>query len=290
MSKTLVTGGGGFIGGALAAQLNAFAWTHAHGDLRDPNNCEAACRGMEVVYHTASVTAGAGVVKADPMHLVSDNLIMFAQMMRAASKAGVKKFIYMSSTTGYPEALHLVREYEYHQGQPPDCYWPIGTTKRYMENLAKMYSAKGMTTVAIRASNIYGPGDCYDPIRSHVIPATVRKVAERQDPITVWGDGEDVRDAIYITDAVEAIVRCESLNGCYSINLALGKGYTVSEILNILLNLEGYKPAIICDTTKPSLLKSRLVAADYAENLLGWRATTSMEEGLAKTLAWYHGR
>lgn len=290
MTRILVTGADGFIGAALFERLfrdqgqDVRRWTHAMGDLRQPIICAEAVRDIDVVYHFAAVTAGAGVVVADPMALVTSNLVMFATLIDAAHKAGVKKFIFPSSTTGYPDSPAPMREDDYFIGTPFKGYYPIGMTKRYLEQLAAMYP---MDTVALRATNVYGPGDNFDPVRSHVIPATIRKVAERHDPLTVWGDGNDERDAIYIDDMVEACVRAQRLTGHEAINLGLGKTYSIRDMLAILCAHVGFAPCVTYDLSKPSLLKKRVVDTTKAKMLLGWEAKMSMEEGLTKTLDWY---
>lgn len=286
--RILVTGSQGFIGGALLERLRAEgykvrAWAHDDGDLTIPLYCDLACEDVDVIFHFAATTAGAGVVVNNPMALVHTNLVMFANLINVASKSGVKKFIFPSSTTGYPDTAEPMREDDYFKFEPFAGYRPIGLTKRYLEQLASMYA---MDTVALRTTNVYGPGDCFDPLRSHVIPATIRKVAERQDPLIVWGDGNDVRDAIYIDDMVEACLTCSELTGHEAINFGLGKGYSVREMLSILCEHEKFNPQVIYDDTKPQLLKKRLVVLDKAKSL-GWEAKVSMEDGLIKTLKWY---
>lgn len=290
MTRILVTGADGFIGGALFARLfrdqgqDVLRWTHAMGDLRQPLVCAEAVRNIDIIYHFAAVTAGAGVVVADPMALVTSNLVMFATLIDAAHKADVKKFIFPSSTTGYPDSPEPMREEDYFTGTPFKGYYPIGMTKRYLEQLAAMYP---MDTVALRATNVYGPGDNFDPTRSHVIPATIRKVAERHDPLVVWGDGYDERDAIHIDDMVEACVRAMALSGHEAINLGLGHGYSVRDMLAILCGHIGFSPCVTYDLSKPSLLKKRAVDITKAKMLLSWQATISMETGLPATLDWY---
>jgi GDP-L-fucose synthase len=114
-------------------------------------------------------------------------------------------------------------------------------------------------------------------------------VVERQYPIEVWGTGEDVRDVIYVDDMVEAmLLAMEKIDGYSAINVGLGRGYSVTEILKTILEIDGHADAeIVFDPSKPSMIPVRLVDTNKAESLLGFRAGTGLKEGLEKTIEWY---
>lgn len=174
---------------------------------------------------------------------------------------------------------------------PYDVYFGVAWMKRYTEILCRMYSQKlknPMPAIVVRPSNIYGPYDDFDPATSHVMAATIRKVVERQDPINVWGTGDDVRDLIYIDDFIDAlIITAEKINTYDPVNIGLGKGYSIKEILHNLLEMEGCTNLkILYDPTKPSMIPIRLIDVTKAEDLLGFRAKTDIREGM-KTIEWY---
>jgi GDP-L-fucose synthase len=146
-----------------------------------------------------------------------------------------------------------------------------------------------MTTVVIRPSNIYGPYDDFDFATSHMQSALMRRVVERHDPLEVWGTGDDVRDLIYIDDFLDgmllAFVKAEKY---LAVNIASGKGHTVREILQTILEVDGYNDADVqFDPTKPSTIPIRLVDTRMAADLLGFKATTSMADGMERTIKWY---
>lgn len=287
MSNKLVCGYGGFLGTAIARALNdTFTHKRNDGDLTTPEAWQKLLWATqpEIVFMCAGVTGGSGL---DPMVFGHDNLLMHAQMFRECAAAGVKRIVMFSSVTGYPDSPESMREDQYFEGEPHPAYYVPGWTRRHIERMAEMYADK-IETVRLRVTNAYGPGDNYDPQTSHVIAATVRKVAERQDPIHVWGDGSNVRDAVYIDDVVNATLMAESWPaGAY--NIACGESMSVLEIAEHLTNCAGYDPGYLFDASKPSMLKTRLLNTEKAQRM-GWKPSIGMKDGLKKTLEWYARR
>ena len=146
-----------------------------------------------------------------------------------------------------------------------------------------------MTTIVLRPTNVYGPGDDFEFATSHVIPALIRKVVERWDPIEVWGDGEDVRDAIYVDDMVAAMMRgMQQIESYTAINIGQGKAYSVKQILAAILDLDGYSNAKVSfDASKPTMIPIRVIDTEKAERELGFKAEVDLREGLQKTIQWY---
>ena len=309
--NVLVTGGTGFIGVNLINKLlslgaNVRATLHIKDtvvidnrieyikcDLLSMDDCKKVVSDIDYVFMCAANTSGAAVMASTPLVHVTPNIIMNSRMLEAAYFAKVRKFIWLSSNAAYPPSGDKpVREEEMFNGDPYDTYFGVGWMKRYTEILCRLYSEKLknlMTTVVIRPSNIYGPYDNFDYATSHMMAATIRKVAERHSPIKVWGTGNDIRDLIYIDDFIDAmILATEKINTYDPINIGLGKGYSIREILQIILEIDGYKDVeIIYDTTKPSMIPIRLIDTTKAEKVLGFEARTDIREGIRKTIQWY---
>jgi GDP-L-fucose synthase len=312
--NVLVAGGTGFVGINLIRQLmlrgaNVRATIHHKApaildtrityiscDLLSMDDCRRAVADVEYVFMCAANTSGAAVIAATPLVHVTPNIIMNAQIMEASYAAGVKKFMFLSSNAAYPPSEDRpVTEEEMFDADPYDIYFGVAWMKRYTEILCRMYSQKlknPMLSLVVRPSNIYGPYDDFDPATSHVMAATIRKVVERQNPLTVWGTGDDIRDLIYIDDFVECLLlAAEKLDTYDPVNIGLGKGYSIKQLLAMLIELEGcHDLQVEYDTSKPSMIPIRLIDISKAERLLGFRATTDVREGMAKTIAWYKAK
>jgi GDP-L-fucose synthase len=212
-------------------------------------------------------------------------------MLEAAYEVGIKKALFISSSTVYPVTDYHVQE------QDVTCefyekYFVAGWMKRFCEAACEMYSTKikkPMQTIVIRPANIYGPLDNFDFETSHVLPALIRRVIERQNPINVWGDGKDIKDFIYIDDFIEGILTAmQKTTGFDVFNIASGNSYVLSDLLEIMVNLDGYDNAeIIYDASKPTMIPKRLIDPSKAKKMLGFSTKIPIEVGLKKTIDWY---
>ena len=310
----LVTGAAGLVGSNLIARLlseqaKVRATLHRNTqtarsdgveyiicDLTRNEDCEKSVEGIRYVFHCAAKSVGAAGMATASMGHVTPNILMNAQMLAAAYTARVEKFLWLGSTTAYPlTGNRPVREEEILAAEPYEKYFFVGWEKRMMEILCQMYGeklAKPLTTIVLRATNIYGPNDDFKPETSRVTAALLKKVAERQDPIEVWGSGEDVRDHIYVDDVVDAMLMALAKVESYTaFNIGSGRGYNVKEILAVMLEIEGYKDAkTVFAREKPTMIPVRLVDTRKAENILGFKAKTELYQGLRMTLDWYKRR
>lgn len=306
--KVLVAGGAGFIGTNLILKLLAVGAKVRAADVRElqikdsaieyvqldflkKEDCQKSVEGMDYVFMVAANTSGAAVMEKTPLVHVTPNIIMNSQMLEASYAAGVKKFLFVSSNTVYPVQDTPVKETDMHYGDVFYKYYFVAWMKQFSEVLCEMYTKvkNPMKTVVVRPANSFGPYSDFDPATSHVIPALIKKVIERQDPLPVWGDGLDIKDFIYVEDLVRGMMLAmEKIETFNPINLATGKPTTVKEILQHLLKLENYEQAkIVFDTSKPTMIPKRLIDAEKAKGVLNFEATTPLEEGLKKTINWY---
>lgn len=308
--KVLVAGGAGFVGANLIKRLlgsraDIIATLHRKPaviqdsrvsyikcDLTERKDCERALQGMEYVFMCAANTSGAAVIERDPLAHVTPNVLMNALMLEAAYKAKVKKFLWLSSNSVYPMTDHPVREEEMMSGELFEKYFCVGWMKRFTEILCSMYAQKiknPIKIVVVRPANIYGPYDDFEWETAHVIPSLIRKAVERHSPLEVWGDGNDVKDLIYVDDFIEGmLLAMEKMEAFDPVNIGTGRQSTIKEALKYILAADGYADAEIrFDASKPTMIPVRLIDVSKAKRLLGFEAKTSLDEGIKKTVDWY---
>jgi len=309
-SKVVVAGGSGFVGVNLirrllelgakvtatlhkkAAVVDDDTVTYVQCDLTREEDCARVFQGADYVFMCAANTSGAAVMEKTPLVHVTPNVVMNTLALEAAYSAGVKKFLFISSNTVYPDVDHPVREDEMMSGELFEKYYCVAWMKRFSEILCRMYAEKikkPMMTVVVRPANIYGPFDDFEWATSHVVPALIRKVVERHDPIEVWGDGSDIKDLIYIDDFIEGILLAmEKLDRYDPINIATGRPCSIKDVLHTILDIDGYANAKIAfDTSKPTMIPKRLIDVTKAKSVLGFEARTLIDEGIQKTIQWY---
>jgi len=216
---------------------------------------------------------------------------MNALMLEAAYAAGVRKVLFISTNTVYPVVDYPVKESDV-TNEFFEKYFIVAWMKRFSEIMSEMYATKikkPMQTVIVRPANIYGPLDDFEWETSHVLPALIRRVVERHNPINVWGDGNDIKDFIYIDDLVEGLLlTMEKLDHFDAVNIASGEQYVLRDLLDLLIRIDGFDNAkVIYDTTKPTMIPKRLIDPSKAKQLLGFEAKTNIEDGLKRTLDWY---
>lgn len=307
--SVVVTGGSGLVGINLVNRLREIGCKvrsifhsksptiihddveYIQSDLLLSENCTKIVKDMDYAFHTAASTSGAAAISSTPMIHVTPNVVINSYFFEACYQQGVKKVLWLSSTTGYPDSSKEVIEEEMFNDDPYDKYYYVGWMKRFTEVLCNMYSKlpKNMPIVVLRPSNIFGPYDKFDPQKSHVLPALIRKVVERQTPIEVWGDGDDERDLIYIDDMVDSIiVAMERINTYNPINIGYGRTYTVREVLKKILDIDRYSDAnVIFCPDKPTMIPIRRVSIKKAKELLEFMPKVSLEEGIKKTIDFY---
>lgn len=308
--KVLVCGGSGFVGtntilALLEKGCHVRATVHespvqiaeervewVKTDLTTPEDCRVAVEGVDYVINAAASTSGATAIQNTPLVHVTPNVILNTNLLDACYQAKVKKVLFISSNTVYPDFDHPVKEEEMELGEPFGKYFPVASMKRFGETLARIYSEKipePMPVVVVRPGNLYGPYDDFEWGSSHVLPALMRKCVERMDPFEVWGDGKDVKDFLYIDDFVEGMLSAfETIEGFDPINIASGEEAVLNDVLKLILEVDGYSEAKLrYNADKPTMIPKRLIDISKAKELLGFAPKVSIKEGLRRTIAWY---
>lgn len=310
--KVLVCGATGFIGRNLIERLAAVAALEVHGtylntepaaplkadrrislkrvDLTEKAQVNAAVSGMDIIIQAAAVTSGAKDIVTRPYIHTTDNAVMNSLIFRAAHEQKVGHVLFFSCTTMYAPQPEPVCERDFNHEIIPK-YFGVGWTKVYIEKMCEFYARLGVTRyTAIRHSNIYGPYDKFDLERSHVFGATVTKVLTNTGSgITVWGDGSEDRDLLYVSDLCDFVelVLAKQIDPFELINLGYGSSATIRELVEKIISHSGKQLAINYDSSKPSIPFSLTLNVDKARSKYGWTAKTTLDEGIKKTLAWY---
>jgi GDP-L-fucose synthase len=308
--NVLVAGGTGFVGVNLINKLlssgaNIRATIHRKNpvlrderieyircDLTKREDCQKVVKDMDYVFMCAANTSGAAVMKKTPLVHVTPNVLMNTLILEAAYEAKIQKFLWFSSNSVYPVTDYPVKEEEMMKGDLFEKYFCVGWMKRFTEILCEMYATKiknPMKIVVVRPANIYGPYDDFEWETSHVIPALIRKTVERHKLIEVWGDGNDIKDFIYIEDLIDGVLLAmEKVETFNPVNIATGKSYTIKKVLNAILVADNYQDAkIVFNSSKPTMIPKRLIDTSKAKNILGFEAKTPLIDGIKRTVEWY---
>lgn len=266
--------------------------SYVQADLTNSDDCRRVVEGIDYVFMFAAILSTAPVVARNPVSHITSNMIMNAQMLEASYFAKVKKFLWLSSSTGYPATDRVLKEEDMFNADPADKYFSVGWMSRYTEILCRMYSTKlknPLPTIILRPTTIYGEYEDFHFDRCHVLPALVRRIVERHKPIEVWGTGQNSRDLIYSDDLFDAcLLALEKIDSFGVFNIGFGRHYSVNEILNMIIEIDNHSDAeIVYDKSKPTAIDRMMIDLSKAENILGFKAKTQLKDGIAKMVKWY---
>lgn len=305
----LVAGASGFIGTHLTKKLSDLGANVVGSYLkRKPNKelpnvkyikadytiydeCLTATKDVDYVFMVAANTSGAAVMEKTPLVHLTPNVVMNSQILAAAYENNISKFCFISSNTVYPVTDFPVKEndvnYEFFSK-----YFVVGWMKLFSEIMSKMYSnhiKKPMKTIVIRPGNLYGPNDKFTWKESKVIAALIRKSIERQDPFVVWGDGNDLKDFLYIDDFILGLLSSfKVIDNFEAINIASSIPVTIKDVLNLILKADNNLSANIrYDVSMPTMLPKRLINTDKIRKKCDWKPIISLNEGINLTVNWY---
>ena len=181
-------------------------------------------------------------------------------------------------------------------GYPEETNAPYGLAKKMMLVQSQAYRQQyGFNSIFLLPVNLYGPGDNFDQNSSHVIPALIKRCVDAEiagdKVIVVWGTGKATREFFYVEDAAEAIILAmETYDKSEPVNIGAGFEISIKDLVELIVELSGYKGKIVWDQTKPDGQPRRMLDTSRARSEFGFRAKTDFREGLKKTIAWYRER
>lgn len=300
--RVVVTGGAGFLGSFVVEKLQE----RGASDVIVPRSKDYDLRRLDavqrtltdarpdIVIHLAARVGGIGANRAHPAEFFYDNLMMGTQLFHESWRAGVGKFVAIGTVCAYPKFTPVpFKEENLWDGYPEETNAPYGLAKKMLLVQSQAYRQQyGYNSIFLLPVNLYGPRDSFDPEKSHVIPALIRKCIEARecgdDHIVAWGTGSPTREFLYVEDAAEGILlAAERYDGSDPVNLGSGMEISIKDLMHLIARLTGFEGDIVWDTSKPDGQPRRCLDTSKAEQLFGFRATTPFEEGLRRTVEWY---
>ncbi len=300
--KVVVTGGAGFLGSFVVEKLmkkgcrKIVIPRSQEYDLVEGEAVRRLYRDAQpnIVIHLAARVGGIGANLKNPGKFFYDNLMMGVQLIEEGRKAGVEKFIAIGTICAYPKFAPIpFREEDLWNGYPEETNAPYGLAKKMLLVQSQSYRQQyNFNSTVLFPVNLYGPGDNFDLNSSHVIPAMIRKFIEakgaRLGQVVLWGTGSPTREFLYVEDAAEGIVLAsEKYNKSEPVNLGSGSEISINDLADLIAKRTGFSGSVVWDKTKPDGQPRRKLDVSRAVREFGFKANTSFEVGLGKTIEWF---
>lgn len=294
-------------------------------DLREPDSVRKMLTQLDpqVLIHLAATVGGIGANQANPGRFFYDNAVMGIHLVHEAHRMGVEKMVILGTVCCYPKLTPVpFKEADLWAGYPEETNAPYGLAKKMLLVQSQAYRQQyGFNSVFVLPVNLYGPRDNFDPKSSHVIPALIRKFVEAMGgkmacrermtgglngsrggegdvaeharlgsdkPLEVWGTGTASREFLFVEDAAKGIaLTAERYESGEPMNLGAGREIAISDLVDLIGRIMGYRGEIRWDPSKPDGQPRRCLDVSRAEREISFRARTDFESGLKKTIDWY---
>jgi len=300
--RILVTGGTGFVGRVVLAELarrgatSVEAPSSAEFDLAKPDDVETLFAKVQpdLVLHLAARVGGIGANRVRPGELYLANLLMGTYVIEEARRQGTAKTVVVGTICSYPKFTPVpFHETALWDGYPEETNAPYGVAKKALLVQGQANRDQyGQNVVYVMPTNLYGPGDKFHPAVSHVIPALIKKCVEAKEQgasqVEIWGTGTATREFLYVDDAARGIVdAAQNYNEGEPVNLGSGREIPIKELAELIVDASGFSGELVWDSSKPDGQPRRQLDTSRARELFGFTAQVSFEEGLRRTVDWY---
>jgi GDP-L-fucose synthase len=298
-SRIYIAGHRGMVGSAIARRLASAGYSNhvirSHAEL-DLTSQAAVLQFLEqqkpdYIFLAAAKVGGIQANNTSRAEFIYQNLMMEANIVHAAWQAGVQRLLFLGSSCIYPlDCPQPIKEEYLLTGPLEQTNEPYAIAKIAGIKLCESYNRQyGTQYVSVMPTNLYGPNDNYDLNNGHVLPALIRKAHEARvrgdKELVVWGSGKPMREFLYVDDMADACVfLMESGVGDGLFNVGIGEDVTILELAKMVMSVVGFKGEIVFDASKPDGTPRKLLNVDRM-HALGWRAKTSLRDGIAKTYA-----
>lgn len=298
--RILITGGRGFVGTNLLNRLNTmnlnfYAPNKEEYDLTKEDEVKNLFDTYKpnVVIHLAGKVGGIGANKSKPADFFYNNIMMGTLVTHYSYLSGVEKLISLAAGCGYPKYLPVpYSEDDFWKDLPDENSIGYSMAKKNLIIQSWTYKDQfGFNSTVLLPANLYGPNDNFNLETSHVVPALIRKFLEAKinntPTVEVWGDGSATREFLFVEDTVTAIIDSIKCNETGPFNLGTGVETSIIELVETISELVGYNGKIIWDSTKPNGQPKRFYDMNKFKNVFGYVPSTTIREGLKKTIEWY---
>jgi GDP-L-fucose synthase len=300
-ARVYVAGHHGLVGGAIWGRLECAGFRNLIGrtldelDLREQAAVERffAEARPDYVFLAAARVGGIRANNTYPGEFIYDNLMIQTNVLHQAYRQGLKKLLFLGSSCIYPKLCpQPMKEEHLLSGKLEPTNEPYAVAKIAGITMCQAYRRQyGAPFFAAMPTNLYGPGDNFDPLNSHVIPGLMRRIHEAKvqgaPEVAIWGTGSPRREFLYVEDLADAcLFLMENYEGADIINVGVGQDLSIAELAELVVRVVGYKGRLTFDPSYPDGTPRKLLDVSHLTQM-GWRARTSLEDGLTRTYAWF---
>lgn len=300
--KIAIPGGMGFFGSHIvdllkSRKLEVDVPLRSEYDFRKKEDCLRYFEKVkpQVVINCAAFQGGIGFHSGKQADLFMDNILMGCFLMQTAQNSGVEKFVNIVAGCAYPGYLEkeIMNEDDFWSGDVHDSIFSYGFSRKATVIYGKaLYKQYGFNSIHLVLANMYGPRDHYSPEQSKALPALIRKIYEAnkdgKSDIEIWGTGKPLRDWLYVKDGAQGVVKAtEVYESIDPLNIATGRGVSVTELAEAIKKTVGFKGVFKYNTEKPDGAMKKIFGTEKMKKALGWDSETTVEDGIRETVEWF---